>query len=69
MRAYFVKYYGNEFALIKMEAKGKLNAGGAKAYIYSDGKWVESPDHVSLILNGGDYDEISATEAAALMRR
>ena len=68
MRAYFVKYYGDEFALIKMEAPGKLNAGGARAYIYKDGAWKESPNHVMRVLYGGEYDEISEADAMKLMK-
>lgn len=68
MVAYFVKYYGSEYALIKMEAPGKLNAGGAKAYIYKDGGWKESPDHVMRVLYTGEYDKITEAEAKKLMK-
>ena len=68
MKAYFVKYYGAEYALIKLEAPGKLNAGGARAYIYKDGAWKESPNHVMKVLYGGEYDEISEAEAMKLMK-
>lgn len=66
MRGYFIKYCGDKFALIKMEAPGKLNAGGAKAYIFRDGKWIESPDHVIMVLYGGEYDDITEAEAMKL---
>lgn len=68
MKAYFVKYYGDEYALIKLEAPGKLNAGGARAYIYKDGAWKESPNHVMRVLYGGEYDEISEADAKKLMK-
>ena len=68
MKAYFVKYYGDEYALIKLEAPGKLNAGGARAYIYKDGAWKESPNHVMRVLYGGEYDEISEADAMKLMK-
>jgi len=68
MKAYFIKYYGDEYALIKMEAPGKLNEGNAKAYLYSDGNWVESPEHAIRVLYGGEYDEISEAEAEKLMK-
>lgn len=68
MRAYFVKYYGDEYALIKMEAPGKLNAGGANAFIYVNGRWEESAEHVLRVLHSGEYDEITEAEAMKLMK-
>ena len=69
MKAYFVKYYGEEFALIRMEAPGKLNDGGARAWIYQPGGWKESPDHVNRVLYTGEYDEITEAEAVKLKNR
>lgn len=64
MVSYFVKYYGDEPALIKLEASGKINqSSDTKAYIYVDGKWIESPEHIAKVLYGGEYDEVTAEEA------
>lgn len=68
-KAYYVRYYGDEAVLIKMEAAGKLNAGDARAFIYKDGIWKESPEHVIRVLYNGDYDEITEAEALKLMNK
>ena len=64
MVAYFVKYYGDKPVLVKMESSGKLNqSSDTKAYVFRDGKYIESPYHVTQVLYGGEYDEISKEEA------
>lgn len=68
MTYYFAKYYDEMPILIKAITPDILMNPKTETFIYRDGTWKTSPDHLFRITCTPDYDEITEEEAMELIK-